>query len=51
MNPENYNFFRCITGEMACLKNDPIEEKVVKVRETTITNITEDKKYFMKIKD
>ena len=48
-NMDNYNFFYHIVGEMACLANDPAEEKAGKARETIISNITEDKKYFTKV--
>ena len=48
-NTDNYNFFYHIAGEMACLANDPAEEKAAKARETIISNITEDKKYFTKV--
>ena len=48
-NTDNYNFFYHIAGEMVYLKNEPAEEKAAKARETIISNITEDKKYFTKV--
>ena len=39
-NTDNNNFFYHIAGKMACLANDPAEEKAGKARETIISNIT-----------